>query len=277
MSIARSVMEDWGGCGRFRLPAGRRCCAGIPVRTGGVEALVRWAHPSLGLLAPAQFLPLAEQSGLTSSLTEFVLHRVLEQIGELRREGFDLTVAVNLGPADLADLGLPVEVQRLLDTGDFPAVALELEVFENVVMADPERIVDVLARLCEVGAVTSPGDFGNGHSSLAHLKQPNVDELKVDRSFVLGMAEDERDAAIVHSTVDLTRRLGLNVIAEGVETQAPWELLADERLRPSTGLLPDAPDFSPGARGMAAKNQPSRPRSPRPPNRGSSTTSRPSA
>ncbi|MGB0091550.1 MAG: EAL domain-containing protein [Solirubrobacteraceae bacterium] len=85
----------------------------------GVEALVRWAHPSLGLLAPAQFLPLAEQSGLTRSLTEFVLHRALQQIGELRREGFDLTVAVNLGPADLVDLVLRAEVQRLLDTGDF--------------------------------------------------------------------------------------------------------------------------------------------------------------
>ncbi len=84
-----------------------------------MEALVRWAHPSLGLLAPAQFLPLAEQSGLTRSLTEFVLHRALQQIGELRREGFDLTVAVNLGPADLVDLGLRAEVQRLLDTGDF--------------------------------------------------------------------------------------------------------------------------------------------------------------
>ena len=193
----------------------------------GVEALVRWAHPSLGLLAPAQFLPLAEQSGLTRALTEFVLDRALEQIGERRREGFELTVAVNLGPADLLDLGLPHEVTRLLDARDFPAAALGLEVSENVVMADPERTVDVLERLRELGVAISLDDFGAGHSSLAHLKQLNVDELKIDRSFVLRMADDPHDAAIVRLTVDLAHRLGLRVIAEGVETQAAWELLAE--------------------------------------------------
>ena len=193
----------------------------------GVEALVRWAHPSLGLVEPAQFLPLAEQTGLTRSLTEFVLRRALEQIGDRRSEGFDLTVAVNLGPADLVDLGLPLEVKRLLRTSGFPAAALELEVSENVVMADPQRTVDVLARLREVGVRISLDDFGVAHSSLTHLKQLNVDELKIDRSFVLGMADDERDAAIVHSTVDLAHRLGLRVIAEGVETKATWELLAE--------------------------------------------------
>jgi diguanylate cyclase (GGDEF)-like protein len=193
----------------------------------GVEALVRWAHPTLGLVAPAQFLPLAEQSGLTRALTEFVLRRALEQIGERRREGFDLKVAVNLGPADLVDLGLPLDVERLLGASAFPAGALELEVSENVVMGDPERTVDVLARLREVGVGISLDDFGVGHASLAHLKQLKVDELKIDRSFVLGMADDENDAAIVYSTVDLGHRLGLRVIAEGVETQATWELLAE--------------------------------------------------
>jgi diguanylate cyclase (GGDEF)-like protein len=193
----------------------------------GVEALVRWAHPSLGLLAPAQFLPLAEQSGLTPPLTEFVLDRALEQIGERRREGFDLTVAVNLGPADLLDLGLPREVSSLLEARDFPPAALWLEVSENVVMADPERTVDVLARLRELGVGISLDDFGAGHSSLAHLKQLRVDELKIDRSFVLRMAEDAHDWAIVGSTIDLAHRLGLRVIAEGVETQASWDLLAE--------------------------------------------------
>ena len=193
----------------------------------GVEALVRWVHPSLGLVAPGQFLPLAEQSGLTRALTEFVLDRALAEIGERRREGLDLMVAVNLGPADLLDLGLPLEVSRLLDARDFPAAALVLEVSENVVMADPERTVDVLARLRDLGVGISLDDFGVGHSSLEHLKALSVDELKIDPSFVMRMADDEHDAAIVRSTVDLGHRLGLRVIAEGVETQAAWELLTE--------------------------------------------------
>ncbi|MFL5860873.1 MAG: putative bifunctional diguanylate cyclase/phosphodiesterase [Solirubrobacteraceae bacterium] len=193
----------------------------------GVEALVRWAHPSLGLLAPAQFLPLAEQSGLTRVLTKFVVDRALEEIGELRREGFDVTVAVNLGPADLLDLGLPREISRLLDDREFAPAALELEVSENIVMSDPVRTVDVLARLREIGVAVSLDDFGTGHSSLAHLKQLSVDKLKIDQSFVLSMADDPHDAAIVRSTIDLVHRLNLGVIAEGVETHAAWELLAD--------------------------------------------------
>jgi diguanylate cyclase len=196
-------------------------------RVSGVEALVRWAHPSLGLLSPAHFLPLAEQSGLTRVLTKFVLDRALHQIGGLRREGFDLTVAVNLAPADLLDLELPLEISRLLDRRDFPAPALELEVSENIVMSDPMRIVDVLTRLREVGVAVSLDDFGAGHSSLAHLKQLKVDKLKLDQSFVLGMADDPHDAAIVRSTVDLAHRLNLRIIAEGVETRTAWELLAD--------------------------------------------------
>ena len=192
-----------------------------------VEALVRWAHPSLGLLAPAQFLPLAEQSGLTRVLTKFVLDRALQEIGGLRREGFDLSVAVNLGPADLLDLELPLEISRQLDGRDFPAAALELEVSENIVMSDPLRTVDVLARLREIGVAVSLDDFGAGHSSLAHLKQLNVDKLKIDQSFVLNIADDPHNAAIVRSTVDLAHRLNLHVTAEGVETQAAWALLSD--------------------------------------------------
>ena len=193
----------------------------------GVEALVRWEHPSLGLLEPAEFLPLAEQSGLTRALTEFVLDRALQEIGERRLEGLDVTLAVNLGPADLLDLGVPLEISRLLQVRNFPAAALELEVSENLVMTDPLRTLDVLARLREIGVAISLDDFGAGHSSLAHLKQLSVDRLKIDRSFVLTMADEPRDAAIVRSTVDLAHRLGLGVIAEGVETRAAWELLAD--------------------------------------------------
>jgi diguanylate cyclase (GGDEF)-like protein len=192
----------------------------------GVEALVRWAHPRRGLLMPADFLPLADHSGLGRSLTAFVLDRALMEIGLRRSEGFDLSVAVNLGPADLLDLGLPSDVARVLDRRQFPAACLRLEVSEDAVMADPDRSLEVLRELRKIGVATALDDFGAGHVSLAHLKHLGVDELKIDRSFVTSVADDSRDAAIVHSTVDLGRRLGMRVVAEGVETPEAWDLLA---------------------------------------------------
>ena len=192
----------------------------------GVEALVRWEHPERGLLGPGHFLPLVEQSGLTRALTTFVLDRALEDIGERRRAGFDLSVAVNLGPADLLDLGLPSEVERLLGDHDFPAEALQLEVSEDVVMADIERTMEVIVGLRRAGVHTALDDFGAGHSALSHLKQLQVDVLKIDRGFVMRI-DDEHDAAIAHSVVDLARRLGLHVVAEGVETLEAWDLLAE--------------------------------------------------
>jgi diguanylate cyclase len=192
----------------------------------GVEALVRWAHPRRGLLHPAEFLPIVERSGLMRALTAFVLDCALEEIAERRGEGFDLSLAVNLGPADLLDLSLPSEIERLLDRRRFPARELRLEVSEDVVMVDPERTLNVLAALRDIGVRTALDDFGAGHASLGHLKQLRVDELKIDRSFVIGLLDDEQNAAIVRSTVDLGRRLGLRVVAEGVETSEAWAQLA---------------------------------------------------
>jgi diguanylate cyclase (GGDEF)-like protein len=192
----------------------------------GVEALVRWAHPRRGLLPPTDFLPLADHSGLGRALTAFVLDRALEEIGERRRDGFDLSVAVNLGPADLLDLGLPTEVARILEQRRFPPSCLRLEVSEDVVMADPDRTLEVLAGLRAIGVATALDDFGAGHVSLGHLKQLAVDELKIDRSFVMALSHDARDEAIVHATVDLGRRLGMRVVAEGVETPEAWDMLA---------------------------------------------------
>ncbi|WP_270006161.1 putative bifunctional diguanylate cyclase/phosphodiesterase [Solirubrobacter deserti] len=192
----------------------------------GVEALVRWVHPRRGLLMPSEFLPLADHSGLGRSLTAFVLDRALVEIGERRRDGFDLSVAVNLSPADLLDLGLPSEVARTLQRRDFPASCLRLEVSEDAVMADPERSLEVLRELRAIGVATALDDFGSGHVSLGHLKHLGVDEIKIDRSFVMRLADDARDAAIVHTTVDLGRRLGMKVVAEGVETSEAWDTLA---------------------------------------------------
>ncbi len=202
----------------------------------GVEALVRWAHPRRGLLMPADFLPLADHSGLGRSLTAFVLDRALVEIGERRRDGFDLSVAVNLSPADLLDLGLPSEVSRVLEQRNFPASCLRLEVSEDAVMADPERSLEVLRELRSIGVATSLDDFGSGHVSLGHLKHLGVDEIKIDRSFVMRLADDARDAAIVHTTVDLGRRLGMKVVAEGVETVEAWDTLAGLRCDEAQGF-----------------------------------------
>jgi len=199
------------------------------IRTGAVrsvEALVRWQHPQRGLLGPGHFLPLVEQSGLTRALTAFVLDRAIEEIGDQREAGFDLKVAVNLGPGDLLDLGLPSEVERILALHRFASENLQLEVSEDVVMADVERTVEVLMGLRQIGVRTALDDFGAGHSALAHLRDLRIDELKIDRSFVMRLIEDECDAAIVQSIVDLGRRLGLNVVAEGVESDEAWALLA---------------------------------------------------
>jgi EAL domain-containing protein (putative c-di-GMP-specific phosphodiesterase class I) len=187
----------------------------------GVEALVRWAHPRRGLLLPGEFLPLAEHTGLGRALTAFVVDRALEEMAE-----FDLTVAVNLGPADLLDLGLPSEIDRLLRRRRFEPEHLRLEVSEDVVMADPERTLEVLAALRQIGVATALDDFGAGHASLGHLKALEVDELKIDRSFVGSLPGDERDAAIVYATVELARRLGMRVVAEGVESAENWDALA---------------------------------------------------
>jgi diguanylate cyclase (GGDEF)-like protein len=190
-----------------------------------VEALVRWQHPQHGLLGPSHFLPLVEQSGLTRALTAFVLDQALDDVGALRRKGYDLHVAVNLGPADLLDLGLPSEVERILQLRGFPSECLQLEVSEDVVMADVERTEEVLRGLRHAGVRTALDDFGAGHSALAHLRHLRIDELKIDRSFVMRLLEDECDAAIVHTIVDLGRRLGLTVVAEGVESEQAWSLL----------------------------------------------------
>src|SRR4051794_30191287 len=198
------------------------------LRTGavrGVEALVRWEHPERGLLEPSHFLPLVEQSGLTRALTAFVLDRALDEIGSLRHRGHELSVAVNLGPADLLDLGLPSEVERLLTHHRFAPEQLQIEISEDIVMADVERTVDVLAGLRGIGVLTALDDFGAGHAGLAHLKDLHVDVLKIDRSFGMRVAHDERDAAIVHSLIDLARRLGMRVVAEGVDSPETSELL----------------------------------------------------
>jgi diguanylate cyclase (GGDEF)-like protein len=195
----------------------------VAVRGGdvvGVEALVRWEHPTRGLLPPAEFVPLAERTGAIAEVTRWVLDAALRQQRAWLDAGLELPVAVNLAAANIVDAALPDAVGALLERHGVPGRLLECEISEHTVMADPLRAMDVLDRLRAMGLRLSLDDFGTGHSSLAYLKRLPLDEVKIDRSFVAGMTEDENDAVIVRSTIDLARNLGLDVVAEGVEDEA---------------------------------------------------------
>jgi diguanylate cyclase len=192
-----------------------------------VEALVRWDHPERGLLAPAAFLPVAEQTALMRPLTLRVLDLALRDARRWLDAGRPLAVAVNLAVANLIDRGFPAEVAAVLDRHGVPAELLRLEITENVVMADPARALEVLDALRALGVGLSLDDFGTGHSSLAYLRRLCVDEIKIDRSFVAEMVADPDAAAIVRHTIDLARSLRLRVVAEGAEDAATWTALQD--------------------------------------------------
>jgi diguanylate cyclase (GGDEF)-like protein len=184
----------------------------------GVEALVRWQHPSRGLLAPDEFLPLAERYGLMRRLTTCVLTLALDQVIVWQRTGLDTTVAVNISVSNLLDLEFADQVKTLLEMRALDPSCLMLEVTETVLMADPTRAAELLRRLQEMGVRVSIDDYGTGYSSLARLRELPVNELKLDRSFLTGIGFDARAAAIVRSTIELAHSLGLTIVAEGIET-----------------------------------------------------------
>jgi diguanylate cyclase (GGDEF)-like protein len=199
-------------------------------RTGavcGAEALVRWRHPEHGLMPPAAFLPLAERAGLMGPLALLVLEEAIGACAGWRAAGHDLTVAVNLSVTNLMDPDLPAEIAALLRQGGLQPRQLELEITEDVVMADAVGPIGVLHELKELGVRLSLDDFGTGYSSMAYLKHLAVDALKIDRSFVRDMAESHEDAAIVRSIVALAHALDLTVVAEGVASQHAWYAVRD--------------------------------------------------
>jgi diguanylate cyclase (GGDEF)-like protein len=194
-------------------------------RVAGVEALVRWQHPVHGLRGPGAFLPHAEHTALMRPLTLHVLETALAQLAAWRADGLDLDVAVNLAVQNLLDLRTPGQVRDLLECHGLPASALTLEVTESLMLHDPQRAGEVLADLKALGVGLALDDFGTGYSSLEHLKRLPVNELKIDKSFVMGMDHDPANRAIVASTAALGRSLGLLVVAEGVETPASARVL----------------------------------------------------
>ena len=183
-----------------------------------VEALVRWDHPTRGLLSPDAFLALVEEFGLMPSLTQVVLEMALDQVVVWAAQGRPMTVAVNLSASSLVDDNLPEQVTAMLAARGVPPSGLQLEITEEFLMADHDRARSILARLRDSGVQISVDDYGTGYSSLSYLLDLPVDELKLDRSFVFPMADDARAAALVASTIALAHSLDLRIVAEGVET-----------------------------------------------------------
>jgi len=202
-----------------------------------VEALVRWEHPEIGLVMPDQFIPPAEHTDLIRPLTFHVLDTSVAQCRAWRAKGWDIAVAVNITGRDLLDAAFPDEVAACLARHGVAPGLLELEITENTIFSDPQRAQTVLTRLSALGVRLAIDDFGAGNSSLGHLSRLPVHVLKIDRSFVFDMAEDNTATTIVRSTIELGHNLGLEVIAEGVETEERRRQLIDLRCDLTQGFL----------------------------------------
>ena len=192
-------------------------------------------------MQPDDFIPLAEHTGLIKELTLWVLDSALKQSQAWARTGVELDIAVNLSVRNLLDLDLPDQVARLLQKWDVPASRLELEITETTLMEDPVRASAVIGRLRAMGLKLSIDDFGTGYSSLVFLKQLPVQEIKIDKSFVINMLADEGDSAIVRSIIDLGKNLGLEVVAEGVESQGIMQELARQGCTTAQGFFISRP------------------------------------
>jgi diguanylate cyclase (GGDEF)-like protein/PAS domain S-box-containing protein len=206
-----------------------------------VEALLRWRHPTRGLIFPDSFIPLAQETGLIRPLTLYVVDEALRQCRLWRDEGLGLSVSVNLSMRNLLDLEFPSQVAALLARREVEPELLELEMTESAMLANPTRTTGVLCELSALGIKLSVDDFGTGYSSLAYLHQLPIDEIKIDRSFVTDMGNDHDNLAIVQCTIDLGRNLGLDVVAEGVETREVWEMLCQMGCKSAQGYFLSRP------------------------------------
>jgi diguanylate cyclase len=192
-------------------------------------------------MLPDEFIPIAEHNGLIQPLSRWVLERALRQCNAWRGAGLEIPVAVNLSMRDLRDPTLPEYIEELLKRWDVPCACLVVEITESAIMADPDRAIEVLHRLSAMGIKIAIDDFGIGYSSLGYLNRLPVDQIKIDKSFVLNMVGRENDLAIVRSTIELGHYLGLPVLAEGVENQETWELLDKLGADAAQGYFPSHP------------------------------------
>jgi EAL domain-containing protein (putative c-di-GMP-specific phosphodiesterase class I) len=215
----------------------------VDVRTGwigGVEALVRWQHPTRGLLAPAAFIPLAEETGLIHEIGRKVLRQACAQARQWQLE-LDtvprLSVSVNLSPRQLTDPTLLADVAAALDAADLAAESLTLEITESAMMHDTETAVMRLEQLKQLGVQLAVDDFGTGYSSLSYLQRFPIDILKIDRSFVSGIDGDAEESALARAIVRLAQTLQLNAVAEGVETESQLDRLREMGCRWAQGYF----------------------------------------
>ncbi|MCG8618357.1 MAG: EAL domain-containing protein, partial [Desulfobacterales bacterium] len=190
-----------------------------------VEALIRWIHPENGFMPPDDFIPLAEQTGNIHHITDFSLNTAVATCADWRQKGYQIKVAVNISAKDLLSPKLTEKVADLLERHSLPPHWLILEITEGAMMQDPDMALSMLEQLHEMGVKLSIDDFGTGYSSMAYLKKLPIQEIKIDKSFVLDLAKDAEDAVIVRSTVELGHNLGLTVIAEGVEDEESMDML----------------------------------------------------
>ncbi len=191
----------------------------------GFEALLRWSHATLGNISPVEFIPLAERASVLPDLSRWVLNTAIAQLGQWQRAGIDAEIAVNLSAADFADGELAARVLALLREHAAPATRLLLEVTESAIMREPQLAAQVMQQLRTAGVRFAIDDFGTGHSSLAQLHALPVDELKIDRAFVMNLERSSSNIAIVRTTIELGHGLGLKVVAEGIETPEVWATL----------------------------------------------------
>jgi EAL domain-containing protein (putative c-di-GMP-specific phosphodiesterase class I) len=210
-------------------------------RVAHVEALLRWRHPELGAIAPDEFIPLAERSGLIGDITSFVLEQGLRQAAAWHEDGIVVGLAVNLSALDLIDTQLPETVATLLQRYGFPASDLILEITESTVMRDVQAALATMHQLRALGVKLSIDDFGTGHSSLAQLRSLPVSEIKIDKSFIAGLGTDGDDSVIVRSAIEIGHNMGLSVIAEGVEKQSCLDILRELHCDMVQGYLYTAP------------------------------------
>jgi diguanylate cyclase (GGDEF)-like protein len=195
-------------------------------RLVGMEALVRWAHREWGMIPPAEFIPVAEDTGMIVAIGRWVLREACRQNAAWQKAGLrPIRVAVNLSARQFRSDNLPAEIDEALAESGLPASSLELEITESMVMEDPERVIDLLDKIRSRGVHLSLDDFGTGHSSLAHLKRFPIDSVKIDRAFIKDMPGNTDDVAIAKTIVAMAKALDLSTVAEGVETEAQLELL----------------------------------------------------
>ena len=212
-----------------------------PIKIRGVEALVRWNHPQHGMVTPDSFIPLAEQTGVIEPLTIWVLNAALREYSNWRESGIEIPVAVNLSPVTLHDRNFSRDVEKILEILNVPSQALSFEITESAIMSDVARATETVNRLHAMGVGISIDDFGTGYTSLSYIRKLPVREIKVDKSFVMGMRETSDDAVIVRSIVELGHNLSLSVVAEGIEDTETWDLLGNLKCNIAQGFLMSRP------------------------------------